>query len=222
MNTSIARTLTGIGIICIGVAAFLGSFGIIDFSTVAGTYWPVAVIFAALVMYISNPRSFIWPSIVLLAGIGFLARNLGMTDVNVLALVWPAIITYIGLSIVFRRSGFGALKTSARSSDDMTAILGGIESINTSDDYQGGKATAIMGGVTVDLRKAIIKKEAVLDVTSFWGGIEVKVPEGWVVRSRVNVIMGGVEVKTLQIAKKGAPVLTLVGDVIMAGVEVKH
>lgn len=221
MNTSIARALTGIGIITVGIMAMLGSFGIIPFGDIARDYWPVAIIVLGLIMLINNPRNFVWPIIVLLAGAGLLARTTGYTDVNILSLFWPALLIYLGASVLFRRPGFSSTNVTAREREDMTAILGGIDSLNTSDDYKGGKAVAVLGGVTLDLRKATIKKEAVLDVTSFWGGIEVKVPEGWNVRSKINVVMGGVEIKTSP-TKKGAPVLTLVGDVIMAGVDVKH
>ena len=70
---------------------------------------------------------------------------------------------------------------------------------------------------------AIIKKEATLDVFSLWGGIEVYVPKDIIVKNNTSVILGGVEDTTdNSVALAGAPVLYIIGDVIMAGVEIKN
>lgn len=222
MNPSITRTVAGVGIILVGIVAMLSAFDVLNFQETARQWWPTIIIGAGLLMLVSNPRNFVWALIVVAAGIALLVRQLGFTDFNIFTLFWPIVLIVIGFSVLFNRSGAGQLK-SEKSHDDITAILAGVESKNTSDDYVGGKATALLGGVSLDLRKATIRKEATLTVTSFWGGIEVKVPETWVVKTRVNAIMGGIEVKNGDDSgKKGAPVLYIVGDVIMAGVEVKR
>ena len=102
------------------------------------------------------------------------------------------------------------------------AWMSGTESRNTSKDYKGGKVTAIMGGVDIDLRNAVIKKNATLEVFALMGGVEVKVPRGWVVKSQAVVFLGGIENKADDVTKAGAPTLTLVGNVVMGGVEVKY
>lgn len=79
-----------------------------------------------------------------------------------------------------------------------------------------------MGGVELDLREAVIKKQAVLNVTAFWGGVEVKVPNTWVVKNKMNAVLGGAEIKANNISKAGAPTLVITGDAIMGGVEVKY
>ena len=218
-NVSLSRILTGLGIISIGVLAALGTFDVIDFANIASNWWPVVLIGLGIIMLIE--RNVVWGLIVAGLGGAFLLRSLDYTNFNVFELFWPAAIILVGVSILFNRTGANILKTN-KSHDDVTAILGGVGVNNTSDNYTGGKATAIMGGVTIDLRKATIKKEATLQVMSFWGGIEVKVPEDWVVKNRTNAIIGGVDVKTPVATKKDAPVLHIVGDVIMAGVDVKN
>src|SRR4030095_11667843 len=72
------------------------------------------------------------------------------------------------------------------------AVMGGVKRTNLSRDFRGGAATAVMGGVELDLRDAVMeRKEAVLDVSSVMGGVKVRVPASWTVVSRVNSIMGG-------------------------------
>ena len=112
--------------------------------------------------------------------------------------------------------------TRIQDTDDVSAIFGGSETINTSKNYQGGKATAVFGGVVIDLRDAHIKKEATLNVFALCGGVEVKVPREWKIQPQVFPIIGGVESKShSQKADDNAPVLIITGTVALGGVEVR-
>ena len=217
-NSSLSRVLNGLGLIGVGLVSAAGAVDLVNFSQIAQEWWPAVLIFLGVVMMLG--RNFVWGVILAVFGAAMLARSLGYTDYNVFELFWPAVLIVIGLSVVFNR-GASSFKTD-KTHDDVTAILGGVSSYNTSKDYRGGKMTAVMGGVSIDLRKATIKKEATLQVMSFWGGVEVKVPENWIVKNRTSAILGGVEIKTPADTKKDAPVLHIVGDVIMAGVDVKY
>jgi predicted membrane protein len=102
------------------------------------------------------------------------------------------------------------------------AMLGGTKTVNSSDDFRGGQAVAVMGGCEIDLRKAsVAAEEAVLDVFAFWGGVVVIVPEDWEVDNQVNAFLGGVEDKSHP-APGSKQRLVLTGTVIMGGAEVKH
>jgi hypothetical protein len=76
------------------------------------------------------------------------------------------------------------------------------------------------------LRQASIAPgtEAVIDVFAFWGGIEIKVPEDWIVINRVMPLMGGVDDKT-RTPNPTPPVekrLVISGIVVMGGVGLKN
>jgi predicted membrane protein len=79
-----------------------------------------------------------------------------------------------------------------------------------------------MGGVMLDLRKARMTGEAVLDVFAMWGGVELQVPESWAVDVRVTPLLGGVEDRTRPATDPSAPRLVLRGTVLMGGVEIKN
>ena len=102
------------------------------------------------------------------------------------------------------------------------AILGGVSRGNNSRAFRGADLLAIMGGCELDLRQAAIHGEAVIDVFTMWGGIEIRVPEDWTVVSEILPLMGGVEDKTRP--PQGATVhrLTLRGFAIMGGVEIRN
>lgn len=220
MNRQFTRIVAGLGIIAVGVLALLNALNINGISEFAGMWWPMAIIFAGVLMFINNPRQFVWPLIVIGAGTLWQLRELDMLTFNPWQLFWPIVIIAVGLSVLINRS-HGFKNINKRDTDDITAILSGSSTKSESKDYKGGKMSAVMGGIEIDLRDAVIKTEATVDVFAFWGGISLKVPEGWVVKSKITPVAGGVEVKTKP-AGKDAPVLYLTGDVIMGGVEIKH
>jgi len=203
-----------------GILALLNALNITNVNHLFEQWWPLLVILAGVLMFINNPRQFVWPLVVAGFGVLLQLRELNIVTFNVWSLVWPVIIIAVGVSVLVNRSS-SHKNAHKKDIDEANALLSGNSIKNESKNYKGGNTSAIMGGVDIDLRDAIIKDEATLNVFAFWGGISLKVPEGWIVKSKITPVAGGVEIKTKP-AGKDAPVLYLVGDVIMSGVEVKH
>ena len=61
-----------------------------------------------------------------------------------------------------------------------------------------------------------------LDVFTMWGGLELKVPEGWIVENQMIVALGGYEDRTRPVGAPDAPRLVLRGTTVMGGVEVRN
>jgi hypothetical protein len=79
-----------------------------------------------------------------------------------------------------------------------------------------------MGGVGIDMRDASITEvDAVIDVFVWAGGIELMVPEDWVVVSKVVPIMAAYEDATKPKADSRKRLIVR-GLVLMGGVEVKN
>lgn len=220
MNRQLSRSIVGVAIIGMGVLALLNALNITTFNDAFSTWWPLLIVLAGVLMFINHPRQFLWPSVVIVFGVLLQLRELSIITFNVWSLVWPVIIIAFGISVLINRAS-SHKNVRQKDLDDANALLGGNAIKNESKDYKGGSASAVMGGVEIDLRDAVIKDEATLNVFAFWGGITLKVPEGWTVKSKITPVAGGVDIKTKP-AGQGAPVLYLAGDVIMSGVEVKH
>jgi hypothetical protein len=78
-----------------------------------------------------------------------------------------------------------------------------------------------MGGVELDLRRVEVPAGiASVDVVAFWGGIEIKVPPGWMVDARVVPLGGVFDNKTDPEAAAGSPRLVIRGHAIMGAVVV--
>lgn len=222
-HVATARVVAGIGFITLGVFALLGSFGVIDASALWSMYWPLGLVLAGALVWLSNRSSWLWAVILAGAGVVAFINIHTAATFNIWGLFWPAVLVAVGLSILGRgaRSHVAGDQTTADHSDQF-AMLSGSEHRVTSKDYKGGKVTAVMGGVELDLRDAVIKKQAVLDVFVLVGGIEVKIPAGVRVKSNVGAILGGVETKSDSKAGKDAPLLILTGSTALGGVEVKY
>lgn len=108
---------------------------------------------------------------------------------------------------------------------NIEAIFGGRKEIVTSKEFLGCNATAICGGVEINLMQAdSIVQPMVVDLRVVFGGVELIVPSHWEVVNETDVIFGGIEDKRhlrtspdLQNAKQ----LILRGSVSFGGLELK-
>ena len=99
--------------------------------------------------------------------------------------------------------------------------MGGYRRMNNSKDFKGGELTAIMGGLEIDLREASLKGDAVIDIFALMGGVEMRVPEDWLVIIEGFPFMGGFEDKTRP-PKESTKHLIIKGTAMMGGIEIKN
>lgn len=181
-------------------------------------WWPVVLLVIAATQLLQ--RRWIAAIVYEALGLFFLLPKLGYDGFafwDVIAL-WPLLISAAGVTLIvqtLRRHGDGSQFRAV-------AVMAGNHIAIGSQQFAGGHAIAVMGGCEIDL--AAVKNtagEATIDVLSFWGGIEIRVPRGWEVVNRVTPILGGFEDRTVK-SDPGAPRLVVRGTAIMGGVEVKH
>lgn len=221
MKAYTTRFITGLAIIVLGGLFLANNLNIVDTTDFLSNWWPLGVVLAGILIFINDTRSYLWALLVIGIG-GILQLNtLDVIDVNPWQVFWPVVIIVIGVSILLNQSAYKKRVTKT-DRNDITAILGGSDQRNSSDDFKGSKITSILGGVKLDLHKAVIKKEAVIDVFTLLGGVEIVVPRNVVVKNQTSAILGGVENKADPDKEKGAPVLYITGDVILGGVEIKN
>jgi hypothetical protein len=171
---------------------------------------------------------------------------LGVIHGNLWRFLWPMVLIAVGLGMLVRAvdrhnlaAGGSASGSSAAASAGSSffgstdahrvapwAIFSGVRRRIDSQDFEGGEALAIFGGLQLDLTSAATKKdEIVLEANTLFGGIDLRVPENWNVALRGSAIFGGYEDRTstatsTQDAKR--PLLILTGFVIFGGVTVKN
>lgn len=220
MKQLTSRTVTGTLLVVTGLLFLLGNIGISVFSDILSVWWPLLVVALGVVIFLNNTRSWVFPLLVVVVGGLLQLDKLDIITVNTWQILWPVAIIAIGVSIIADRFKGANVRSDGKHS--ITAFMGGSEEKNNSQDYTGGKISAVLGGTSLDLRKAVIKKDAYIEVLAVMGGAEIFVPEGVVVQKKMTHIMGGTEDKTVAPKAKDAPVLHLVGTLIMGGVEIKN
>lgn len=211
----------GLLVIVAGILILLSNINIVPVRDFVTSWWPLAIVIAGLYTLWGNPRRYVWPMIIIVVGLALLLNTTGVAHVSVGAIVVPLILFGVGVNILTNARG-RKMKPATSSDEEIVAILGGSSTKNASDNYTGGVATAILGGVELDLSKARIEHEAVLRVSVVMGGIDLRVADDVVVVNRTQSILGGVDVKTQPSVSKGAPILVIEGQIIMGGVDVKR
>ena len=79
---------------------------------------------------------------------------------------------------------------------------------------------AWFGGISLDLRDAILADGAHLSVNTFVGGVAIKTPPSWRIEGDVNSVFGGVKVDTPAADDPDAPVLTVDGTALAGGIAI--
>ena len=217
MKSSLSQLTAGVCIVAVGGLLLLDTLHITDGAL--STWWPLLLVVAGIAALVNDIRNYLWGLALVVGGVLFQLRALDIVSINPWEFFWPVIIMLVGLSVIANRNS--RPKISKDQSEDVSAILGGIDQITAAEDYRGGNITAVLGGAKLDLRKAVIKKEATLQVFTLCGGIELLVPENVVVQPQATCILGAIENKQRGASTKSAPILYIAGTVALGGIEVK-
>jgi predicted membrane protein len=237
------RELFGLIIIFIGFGLLMNTMNVFPFtfvSTIMRFWWP-AMFLGLGVLMLSKGRSGAGATFFLLVGSLLLLNQLHFWNIQFSRMIWPALLIWFGVSMLMKRSRPDSFRRRDRSerfengahmgfeqsrdsSDYLhaTAILGGFNRKSDSTQFRGGDLTAIMGGGKIDLRDAQMQNgEAMIDVFTVMGGIEIQVPTDWIVEPRLTPILGGFEDKTRRPIGTGKT-LAIQGTAIMGGVTVSN
>jgi hypothetical protein len=217
-------------VIAVGVLFTLDNLGII-YAEDYLRYWPTAlVLIGAVKVWGARKDGQGWLSGVIFLGVGSYMLINQITYIRIdPRVIFPMFLVFIGGYMVWR--GVFGRSRRPNAADGLNrfsslAVMGGVARRSSSQAFEGADLTAIMGGCDVDLRDASIapNTEAVIDVFAFWGGIDLKVPEDWIVINRVIPLMGGVDDKTRTPIASSAPQKRLVvrGILMMGGMGIRN
>ena len=222
----LVRAFFGITIAALGGVLLLRNLEIIKFDSwnvFWGTVWAVGLILAGLMTIFSSRRASlrVWGLLLMTIGVSIGLGAYGVINISVWKIFWPVMLIAIGLIVSVGSGGHKRSKKSVAddSGNEKIAIFYGEES-RVKGDYTGGSATAIFGGVELDLRRANIKDGTVIDIFTFCGGVSISLPDDVIVKNEVRGVLGGSEDKT--VSKSSAKkTIILRGECVLGGLEVK-
>ena len=230
-----SRLWSGLILITLGVLFLLDRLGYIRFGEFVETWWPVAlIVFGLWCLLVGRRRR--WGFSVFLIALGVLleGERLGWFGWWSLHNLWPLLLILTGVWLLVGRlrasapQEFAGMKEESGEIVDAFVIWGGLERAVVSKQFRGGEATALMGGIELDLRRTeLAPGEQRLKLTALMGGIKVRVPENWQVTVEGTPLMGGIEDSRKPAAAAAAPDTTPAGGrlvvqglALMGGIEV--
>lgn len=227
-----SRSFFGIILVLLGIGFLLEQFNIISFNNIISLYWPIILIVIGVVGFLNKRSSRVFNMLLVIFGVLFQAQNIDLINVNIYKLFWPIILIIIGISIIFTKNLPIVNKSHGQQSSngnisledyiDEFAIMSGIDTDIGSQEFKGGKITAIMAGIKLDLRGAkLYNNEATININVIMAGIEIYVPENWRIVHSGIPIMGEFDSKRRFNPDPNAPVLTVNFSVLMGGIEIK-
>ncbi|MBZ5600883.1 MAG: cell wall-active antibiotics response protein [Acidobacteriia bacterium] len=238
----------------IGVLLLLQNLGVLYVDDL-WQYWPVILIVAGGSRMVSawDTGGRIFGGMLLFIGGVFLLHNLGLLHGNILAYFWPVVLIAVGLALLIRAlegnrawdlwhdgssappsgtppagsSASGARPTivDIRNGFKEDHIFSGAKRRIETQEFEGGEALAVFGGIELDLRKADTKRDQVfIEANAIFGGIEIRVPEHWRIVVRGTGIFGGFADETGQMpgGDPKRPELIITGAAVFGGVSVKY
>lgn len=153
--------------------------------------------------------------------------------------LWPLLLVGIGAYIMFKGritdnhhkkiDHHSTGEPENISSDDYIddiAVFGGGNKVYQSNNFRGGKSTAIFGGSEIDLYNCKLADGVqVLDITAIFGGVTLLVPNDWNIQLDIVPIFGGFGDKRRKdpnLVQDQNKTLVIKGVVLFGGGELKN
>jgi hypothetical protein len=131
---------------------------------------------------------------------------------------------FVGGFVVAAIAAKSALPSRGGAESDelgLVAIFDGIQLESHATAFRGGTMLAWFGGIDADLRRAALAPDASLSLTSLFGGISLRVPEGWRIESTGRALWGGIMDDVPEPEDPAAPRLVLESVALFGGVAVR-
>ncbi len=220
--------LWGIVLIAIGVIFGLNAMGITNINIFFRGWWTLFIIipsFIELVRSTNKMWSFIWLSI----GIVLLLCAQNILSFRFIGkLIFPFILVMIGISLIFKDTfnkkiaeKIRTLNHNRGNFEEYCATFGEQKSDLAGQEFKGANLDAVFGSVELDLSKAMMKQDQVVNASAIFGGIEIRVPSGVNIKVKSTPIFGGVDNKTKTEYNENLPTLYINGVAIFGGVEIR-
>lgn len=220
--------LWGIVLVIIGVIVGLNALNITNIDIFFNGWWTLFIIIPSLIGLL-NEKDKTGNIIGLIIGIVLL---LGVQNIINFDLIWklilPMIIIIFGLSLIFGNTFNNKINkeikkiNNKKGKNEEYCSTFSQQKIDFDDEeFKGASLTAVFGGITLDLRKAKINEDVVIDTTSVFGGIDIYVPDNIKIKVKSTSIFGGVDNKKIKNDNEKEHIIYINASCIFGGVDIK-
>lgn len=156
--------------------------------------WPMLLVTIGFVMTLGSSEKTAG-IIVMAVGGFFLIPRIFSHTFHIYNMFWPSIFIIIGiLFIVSKRHGWNSVSKGTAGDDyiNYVNVFSGGDRQIISQNFRGGKISAVFGGIELDLTKAKLSTGiSVLEIACVFGGATLIVPDDWYISIEVTPILGG-------------------------------
>ena len=200
------RAFLGLILVMVGVVVIIANFNIFPFGLRPIVFsWPALLILIGLFFLLSREAKATGWIIILVGGIFLIPRMWHDVPWGWPELFWPALLVGLGAILITRglTRRHEDIYDGPDFIDDMS-IFGGGDRVISTQNFKGGRVTAIFGGSKYNMMGAqLAKGRNVIDIFTVFGGCKLIIPEEWQVKVEVSAIFGGFSDK--RVIRKDTP-----------------
>ena len=220
--------LWGIVLVIIGVIVGLNALNITNINIFFNGWWTLFIIIPSLIGLL-NEKDKTGNIIGLIIGVVLL---LGVQNIIDFDLIWklilPVIIIIVGLSLIFGNNlnkkinnEIKKINNKKGKNEEYCSTFSEQKIDFDDEEFKGVSLTAVFGGITLDLRKAKINEDVVINTTSVFGGIDIYVRDNIKIKVKSTSIFGGVDNKKNKNDNEKEHIIYINASCIFGGVDIK-
>lgn len=222
---NLKNILWGVVLVGIGVILGLNAFEITNIDIFFDGWWTLFIIVPCFISLFTD-ESKTGNLIGLVIGVLLLLACQDLVGFDIIwKLLLPIILIIIGLSFIFKNMIGNKISNkikelNKKDKKEFCSTFSGQKLDYTNDEFTGCDLTAVFGGIDCDLRNAIINEDVVINITSIFGGVDIRVPKDVNVKVSSTSIFGGVD-NSVKNNKDAEKTIYINATCLFGGAEIK-
>ena len=220
------NVIWGVLFIALGVIFALNSLGVTNIDLFFEGWWTLFIILPSIAGLISDHDK-TGAIIGLVIGVALLLSARDIIDFStIFGLIFPVILVIIGVKIIFKslfkkKGKAEGFRERSGAQKEFNSTFSGLDLKFDGEVFEGADLNTAFGGITCDLRSAIIEKDVVINASAAFGGIDIFLPEGVNVKIKSSALFGGVSDKKKREHIDGANTIYINADTAFGGIDIK-
>lgn len=218
------HSLWGVILILCGIGFAGNVLDLWSFSIFFKGWWTLFIIIPCVVS-IAQKGFEPAPTAGLVIGLLLLLSSWGILPSGfVFKMFFPVLLILMGCNILLKGSNqkkhFKDVRDVDSDSPEYNAIFGGQTITCNNEIFTGATLNSIFGGIDLDLRNAYIQEDVVVNCTTVFGGIDIRVPSSVNVQVSSVPIFGAVN-NRVKNRNAGAPTVFINATCMFGGIDIK-
>lgn len=155
-------------------------------------WWPLVLValgLGNLIGFSSDRWAVGGPLIIIALGGVLLPFTAGIIHADIYPVVWPAGIAVAGAGLALMGADWGYRDLSSRDQFRRFILLRGSRVVSTATSFRRASIMVMFGSFQLDLRRATLRGEAVINVTAVFGSVDVRIGRGVKLQTREPFVL---------------------------------